>query len=212
MPDLIYYLERNGFYPRREDIEAILRRMDHDANRQISYDEFCELTVVNERPPREEQAQTQQQHQSPAVENLEESKDPVSNVQSFDAGKVEGEELRQTNSATKNKSERKSSARKQGRDDQTAEEKQKQKQEQQEAAANERAEIDRQIEDEKARIQQLKEEADKREAEEREQREREREEAEQREAEERERRDQEEKERQVENFMFLRLVKLILKN
>jgi hypothetical protein len=140
MPDLISYLERNGFYPRREDIEAILRRMDHDANRQISYDEFCELTVVNERPPRQEQAQTQQQHQSPAVENLEESKDPVSNVQSFDAGKVEGEELRQTNDATnrartvedhlKKKSERKSSARKQGQDDQTAEEKQKQKQEQ----------------------------------------------------------------------------------
>ena len=44
MPELISYLERNGFYPRREDIEAILRRMDHDANRMISYEEFCELT------------------------------------------------------------------------------------------------------------------------------------------------------------------------
>ena len=43
MPDLIFYLETNGFYPRREDVEAILRRMDHDANRQINYDEFCEL-------------------------------------------------------------------------------------------------------------------------------------------------------------------------
>jgi len=123
MPDLISYLERNGFYPRREDIEAILRRMDHDANRQISYDEFCELTVVNERPPRQEQAQTQQQHTSPAVENLEESKDPVSNVQSFDAGKVEGEELRQTKDASNKKHVRKSSAKKQGQDDLTAEEK-----------------------------------------------------------------------------------------
>ena len=46
MPDLIFYLEKNGFYPRREDIEAILRRMDHDANRQLTYDEFCELTCV----------------------------------------------------------------------------------------------------------------------------------------------------------------------
>lgn len=44
VPDLIRYLERNGFYPRREDIEAILRRVDHDANHMISYDEFCELT------------------------------------------------------------------------------------------------------------------------------------------------------------------------
>lgn len=46
MPDLISFLENNGFYPRREDIEAILRRLDHDANRMLSYDEFCELTAV----------------------------------------------------------------------------------------------------------------------------------------------------------------------
>jgi hypothetical protein len=30
--DLSYFLERNGFYPRREDIEAILRRLDHNAD------------------------------------------------------------------------------------------------------------------------------------------------------------------------------------
>lgn len=46
VPDLINYLERNGFYPRKEDIEAILRRVDHDANHMISYEEFCELTAV----------------------------------------------------------------------------------------------------------------------------------------------------------------------
>jgi hypothetical protein len=44
MPDLIYFLEKNGFYPRREDIEAILRRLDHDANKMLSFEEFCELT------------------------------------------------------------------------------------------------------------------------------------------------------------------------
>ena len=33
MPDLIAYLERNSFFPRREDVEAILRRCDHDGNR-----------------------------------------------------------------------------------------------------------------------------------------------------------------------------------
>ena len=60
MPDLIFYLEKNGFYPRREDIEAILRRMDHDANRQISYDEFCELTCVQEKPARQNDQQQQQ--------------------------------------------------------------------------------------------------------------------------------------------------------
>ena len=53
MPDLIFYLERNSFYPRREDVEAILRRCDHDANRMISYDEFCELTCIREAGQRE---------------------------------------------------------------------------------------------------------------------------------------------------------------
>ena len=48
VPDLIRYLEKNGFYPRKEDIEAILRRVDHDANHMISYQEFCELTSVSD--------------------------------------------------------------------------------------------------------------------------------------------------------------------
>lgn len=48
MPDLIYFLEKNGFYPRREDIEAVLRRLDHDANKMLSFDEFKELTGNND--------------------------------------------------------------------------------------------------------------------------------------------------------------------
>jgi len=48
MPELISYLERNGFYPRREDIESILRRLDHDANRMISYEEYCELASITD--------------------------------------------------------------------------------------------------------------------------------------------------------------------
>ena len=48
MPDLIYFLERNRFFPRREDVEAILRRCDHDANRSISYAEFSELVGMEE--------------------------------------------------------------------------------------------------------------------------------------------------------------------
>lgn len=43
MPDLIVYLENNGFHPRTSDIEAILRRCDHDADRAFSYEEFNEL-------------------------------------------------------------------------------------------------------------------------------------------------------------------------
>ena len=43
MPDLIVYLEDNGFHPRTSDIEAILRRCDHDADRAFTFEEFSEL-------------------------------------------------------------------------------------------------------------------------------------------------------------------------
>ena len=43
MPDLIHFLEDNGFYPRIEDLEAILRRCDHDADSALSFTEFCEV-------------------------------------------------------------------------------------------------------------------------------------------------------------------------
>ena len=46
MANLIIYLENNGFHPRTEDLEAILRRCDHDADRALSYDEFCDLTEL----------------------------------------------------------------------------------------------------------------------------------------------------------------------
>jgi hypothetical protein len=41
--DLIYFLENNGYYPTREDLEAILRRCDHDADRCFTLDEFQEV-------------------------------------------------------------------------------------------------------------------------------------------------------------------------
>jgi len=44
MSDLIHYLENFGFYPRTEDLEAILRRCDHDADRALNFEEFCEVT------------------------------------------------------------------------------------------------------------------------------------------------------------------------
>ena len=46
MSDLIFFLEENGFCPKTEDIEAILRRCDHDADQALSFEEFCELTEL----------------------------------------------------------------------------------------------------------------------------------------------------------------------
>ena len=46
MADLIFFLEENGFRPRTEDLEAILRRCDHDSDRYLSFEEFCEVTEL----------------------------------------------------------------------------------------------------------------------------------------------------------------------
>jgi len=65
--DLTYYLERNGFYPRREDIEAILRRLDHNADQALSYVDFCELTTITDphATGQSPQKDSQQTFQSP---------------------------------------------------------------------------------------------------------------------------------------------------
>ena len=39
-------MERNGFYPRETDLEAILRRCDHSGDKELSYAEFNEATEV----------------------------------------------------------------------------------------------------------------------------------------------------------------------
>ena len=39
-------MENNGFHPRTEDLESILRRCDHDADRMLSFEEFCETIEV----------------------------------------------------------------------------------------------------------------------------------------------------------------------
>lgn len=62
MPDLIAFLEKNGFYPRREDIEAILRRLDHDANKMLSFEEFCEA-VGPETSKEEDDEESKDAHQ-----------------------------------------------------------------------------------------------------------------------------------------------------
>ena len=58
LDDLIVFLEHNGFYPKREDLEAILRRCNHDGNLMLNYEEFCEVTSVNEYNLTADEAQT----------------------------------------------------------------------------------------------------------------------------------------------------------
>ena len=47
MTDLIWFCERYGFQPTTEDLEAILRRYDHDADRSLSFEEFVEMVGHN---------------------------------------------------------------------------------------------------------------------------------------------------------------------
>jgi len=75
MPDLILYLERNSFFPRREDVEAILRRCDHDANRMISYAEFCDLTCVTEPGQREQPHPAEVEGEQNAEDNAAEGEE-----------------------------------------------------------------------------------------------------------------------------------------
>jgi Ca2+-binding EF-hand superfamily protein len=75
MSDLIYYLEQNGFHPRTEDLEAILRRCDHDADRYLSYEEFCELVEMpaEENEEGEEDPDAKANMNSPERKELQES-------------------------------------------------------------------------------------------------------------------------------------------
>jgi hypothetical protein len=68
MSDLIQFCEQNGFYPRTDDLESILRRCDHDADRALNQDEFFELVELN---PSEEQEQEGQSinHDAKAFNN-----------------------------------------------------------------------------------------------------------------------------------------------
>ena len=54
----------------KEDLEAILRRCDHDADRCLSYEEFCEVTEL---PGGEEGAEdADPKDNSPVKKELEE--------------------------------------------------------------------------------------------------------------------------------------------
>lgn len=66
---LIRFLESHGFYPKREDLEAILRRCNHDGNLMLNYEEFCEATSVNEYNLSAEEAEAK--HQSSSKKSLQ---------------------------------------------------------------------------------------------------------------------------------------------
>ena len=73
------YLEDNRFYPRQNDIEAILRRVDHSGDQQLSFEEFSE--VVEASPPANEaQAEAENNEEAQAEEGEaaqeEEQKNP----------------------------------------------------------------------------------------------------------------------------------------
>jgi len=69
--DLVQFLEGNKFYVRREDLEAILRRIDHEGNQKINFEEFCEATSVNERNLSAEEDEQERLGRSPVKEDLE---------------------------------------------------------------------------------------------------------------------------------------------
>jgi hypothetical protein len=75
MPDLIYFLEKNGFYPRREDIEAILRRLDHDANKMLGFEEFIEIAGPDSDHAHHEEHSGHEDHDHDHDHEDEESKD-----------------------------------------------------------------------------------------------------------------------------------------
>lgn len=72
MSDLIQYCEQNGFYPRTDDLEAILRRCDHDADRALTFDEFCEL--VEQNPAEQDDQEGQSINQDTKANNNSPSK------------------------------------------------------------------------------------------------------------------------------------------
>lgn len=50
-------MTKYGYDPRREDLEAILRRLDHTGDKMLSFEEFCEATSVNENNLNPEEAE-----------------------------------------------------------------------------------------------------------------------------------------------------------
>ena len=69
--DLISFLKSNNFEVKREDLEAILRRIDHEGNQMINLEEFIEATAINEMNLDISEEEKQRQGKSPIKDDLE---------------------------------------------------------------------------------------------------------------------------------------------
>jgi len=50
LDDLVAFLEHNGYYPRSDELEAILRRCDHDGDSVFTFEEWLEITGPGSEP------------------------------------------------------------------------------------------------------------------------------------------------------------------
>ena len=72
LDSLVTYLESNKYFPMRDDLEAILRRCDHDANQNINFDEFAEIAgsrPVGQNQDEEERENLQKSPESKGIKN-----------------------------------------------------------------------------------------------------------------------------------------------
>jgi len=98
---LIYFLERNGFYPRQQDIEAILRRVDHSGDQSIGYDEFCDLVQIKDKSttadsPEKRSSGKKEESKFSSPKKSSPTKQPESAVKSSPQKAVVADELRIT--------------------------------------------------------------------------------------------------------------------
>ena len=71
MKDIVNFLEQFGQYAaKKEDIEAILRRCDHEGDQMINYSEFVEFTSLNEENLNVDNAETKAYESSPPRKEL----------------------------------------------------------------------------------------------------------------------------------------------
>lgn len=162
MADLTIWAERNGYFMRSEDVEAILRRLDHDADRMISFEEYAEL--VNDAESGSEKSEQKLEENKKLEDSLEREENP------------------EKKEKTPAKTQKKSAEKQKSKSPDTSADKKK-REEAQKAAQKEREDLEKQIEEEKARIKKEREEAEtKREQERKEREERIKKEQEEREA------------------------------
>ena len=213
VPDLIYFLERNGFYPRREDVEAILRRIDHSGDQSIGYDEFCDLVQIQDKstsgasPDRKEETK----FNSPLKTTKSTTSKPASESKGSAQRAVfaDEERIKERESDSKKAHEERDRIRYEIENERRRQEEERELKIQEAKDAKARREAEYQAESARReadrKAEQERRETDRKEAEEK--RAAERREADRKYQEMQKIREEEAKARQVENFMFLRFIR-----